>query len=130
MLVACRLASLSALGAHYAGVGAFILAGQSVNRAPHGREKSFRRSQRPAPSERRQGRVRAEPREQAIKTIAPRSLATRAAMRTKGEGNSPSECEPFRIAAIRLFAAAVSYRLSAAATSDPSTPTRLMACQI
>jgi hypothetical protein len=35
-----------------------------------------------------QGRARAEPREQAIKTIAPRSLATRAVDADYGQGNS------------------------------------------
>ena len=77
MLVACRLAGLSALEAHYAGVGGFILAGQVREpRDAWAREvlsalACGQRNQNVG-----QGRVCAEPREQAVATIAPRSFAT------------------------------------------------------
>jgi hypothetical protein len=71
MLVACRLAGLSALEAYYAGVGGFILAGQVREPRPAWpREILSAVALGQRHQNVRQGRVRAEPREQAVKTIS------------------------------------------------------------
>jgi hypothetical protein len=88
MLVACRLAGLSPLETYYAGLGGFILEPAQVRepRAAWAREVLSAVALGQRHQNVGQGRVRAEPREQAIKTIAPRSLATRAVDADDGQG--------------------------------------------